>query len=242
MNNSSQTNQEPMVYVHPFSDSGLGPAPFRVVGYHKMVLPNGDNFMQAEAEQRMRPKCCVGSCAHCGTGILHHYIIRNADGDLHAVGCDCVAKTGDAKLITQTNALKRQAERAARLARAKEKHEARVQRHLERLEAERKLNGGATQNEVTDAYQMNERRDALLAWKAANPKMDKIGQVLADGKQGFADSIAMDIDRGKLPTGRARAITIEIMAKKMGRKNSKAYHCEFAAVTSIFDNTKSLKQ
>ena len=36
----------------------------------------------------------AGSCSHCGTGILHHVIIRDGDGPERFIGHDCARKVG----------------------------------------------------------------------------------------------------------------------------------------------------
>ncbi|GHU66966.1 hypothetical protein FACS189447_08670 [Spirochaetia bacterium] len=59
----------------------------------------------------------VGTCAHCGTGIINNFMIQCADGSLHAVGCECVKqlglpyeeKTKFEKIVAEQNAEKRRA-------------------------------------------------------------------------------------------------------------------------------------
>lgn len=82
------------VGVHVFQKAGLGLAPFRCVGVVSKVGPMVmGNVTVGSAGQAM------GTCDYCGTGIKDCYVIRSSDGKQFEVGCDCVAKTGDAGLI-----------------------------------------------------------------------------------------------------------------------------------------------
>lgn len=36
----------------------------------------------------------AGACSHCGMGILHHVVIRDAEGKTRFIGCDCARKVG----------------------------------------------------------------------------------------------------------------------------------------------------
>lgn len=40
----------------------------------------------------------AGSCAHCGTGILHHVVIRYADGARAFIGTSCAEKVGSERV------------------------------------------------------------------------------------------------------------------------------------------------
>lgn len=74
--------------VHAFERAGLGKAPFKFVGAY-------------EAKFQACPGAPVQagtSCDYCGTGIMLVCRIQSADGREFKVGCDCVAKTGDAGL------------------------------------------------------------------------------------------------------------------------------------------------
>ncbi len=77
------------VGVHVFERAGLGLAPFRFFRFSTMKF-------QACPGAPIQPGTC---CDYCGTGIMNVCHIRAADGKEFKVGCDCVAKTGDAGLI-----------------------------------------------------------------------------------------------------------------------------------------------
>ena len=74
--------------VHTFERAGLGLAPFKFVGFFENV------FVACPGA----PPKPGGTCDYCGTGIRDCFQIQSADGKKFVVGCDCVAKTGDAGL------------------------------------------------------------------------------------------------------------------------------------------------
>lgn len=82
--------------VHKFEVAGLGKAPFRFVGTYE------SKFQAVPGD----PNCPIQpgtSCDYCGTGIMLVCRIRDAQGKEFKVGCDCVAKTGDAGLSRQVD-------------------------------------------------------------------------------------------------------------------------------------------
>lgn len=93
--------------VHCFEKAGLGVAPFRCVGFAAIPSPslaeqNVAAYNNALADLPKGVGC--GSCAYCGTAILNNFIIESSDDQRFVVGCDCVAKTGDAGLIKEVRA------------------------------------------------------------------------------------------------------------------------------------------
>jgi len=67
----------------------------RVVGFFSLPSlwlaehnPNAYNAAMADAPAG------AGSCSHCGTGILHHVIIRDGDGPERFIGTSCALKVG----------------------------------------------------------------------------------------------------------------------------------------------------
>lgn len=67
----------------------------RVVGFFSLpslwlAEHNPDAYINAMAEA----PAGAGSCSHCGTGILHHVIIRDGDGPERFIGHDCARKVG----------------------------------------------------------------------------------------------------------------------------------------------------
>lgn len=93
--------------LHCFEKSGLGRAPFRCVGIASLPSPSliEQNVSAYNNAMAMIPKGIgCGSCAFCGTAIMHNFIIESADDQRFVVGSDCVAKTGDAGLVKQVRA------------------------------------------------------------------------------------------------------------------------------------------
>lgn len=82
--------------IHAFERAGLGKAPFRFVRFEVRKY-------QACPGAPIQPGTC---CDYCMTGIMGVYWIRSVDGREFKVGCDCVAKTGDAGLLKKVSAAK----------------------------------------------------------------------------------------------------------------------------------------
>jgi hypothetical protein len=105
--NTTQTAPAASTPVHVFERTQGHPGPYRVIGY-------ADRTYQACQGAPIQPGA---SCDHCGTAIRHTYTIKASDGYTFVVGCDCVAKTGDAGLIKEIKALQTERRAAAREAR-----------------------------------------------------------------------------------------------------------------------------
>jgi hypothetical protein len=117
--------------THPFEARGLGKAPFEFVGmaaqdllYGKVIL-NRAEYERTGVAVTTKPG---GTCAYCGTFILNMFNIKSSDGNKFHVGCECVNKTGDTKLIVAATAAKRVRDRKVRKARA-----VRVESNLEEI-------------------------------------------------------------------------------------------------------------
>jgi len=123
-----------MATLHRFEAAGLGKAPFRFVDFQVckwQACPGA-------------PVVAGSSCDYCGQAIMLVFQILSADGRRFKVGCDCVAKVGDAGLM---NAVKRaraahsrelshaRAERARSAKRATREQAARARRRATRLQA-----------------------------------------------------------------------------------------------------------
>lgn len=104
--------------AHIFEQSGLGRAPFRVVGFFSypspsMAASNPRAYMDACHEAANTAKTHGvrgGACEHCGMALMNNYILASADHRRFVVGCDCVRKTGDLGVIAAVE----RAERARR--------------------------------------------------------------------------------------------------------------------------------
>jgi hypothetical protein len=223
--------------IHKFELAGLGKAPFRCVGIAQIPSaslaehnPEGYNNMM-----RMVPsayKC--GTCNYCGQAIMNCYLIDSADGKHFSVGCECVRKTGDVGLVNKQKALKRQAD-------AEKRRQKRQEAYERELDAQRQRNGGLTDHEVRE----KEREEKRLKNQRLLDRRIVILQGLAarmrDGRGGFRDSIAQTFAEGGLPYGGGWDITLDILAKQEGRRNSKAYDKEFNRCEEIMFKAKEIK-
>lgn len=70
-----------------------------VVGFFSLPSPAlaESNPSAYNAAMSEAPKG-AGSCAHCGTGILHHVVIRLADGSRAFIGTSCAEKVGSERV------------------------------------------------------------------------------------------------------------------------------------------------
>ena len=85
----NRTDSTAEIGMHVFERAGLGKAPFRYCGMT-------ESKYQACHGAPVQPG---SSCDYCGQGIMYVCEISSADGRRFKVGCDCVARTGDAGLI-----------------------------------------------------------------------------------------------------------------------------------------------
>jgi hypothetical protein len=77
--------------VHKFEAAGLGVAPFRFVGTERFVF----QAIPGDPSCPLLPGTC---CDYCSTAISIAYWVESADRRRFKVGCDCIAKVGDAGL------------------------------------------------------------------------------------------------------------------------------------------------
>lgn len=140
-------------HVHPFTATGHGTGPFRVVRCYEKIY-------QACPEA---PVQGAGRCEHCCQGIRWCYVIRDLpSGHEFVVGCDCALKADR----TYAPAL-----RTAR------REYVRAERERVSLAAQRERNGGLTDREVREARE--EGRRAAVRWLEAERKAAQrwIGEV-----------------------------------------------------------------
>lgn len=220
-------------YLHPFTTSGLGEAPFNFIGVEeKLYYPckNLDGSINTSV-----PPVAGGVCDHCGTGIRYVYKIKSADGKVSGVGCDCINKTDDAKLVTVAHAEKLKIQREKRREKAAERRET---LRLERLQKQRDKNGGLTDYELHQ--KIAEERTAK--WnkfvEKMLPEIKQYIDILEDGRGGFRDSIASSLSKCDLPRGNGYFIMLEILAKSLSgskRVGTKAFEAKYEEVKKHLD-------
>ena len=211
-----------MAYIHAFTESGLGKAPFSLVEMRENAFNIGDGSTKAG-----------GSCDHCGTGIRWEFVVRSADGKTSTVGSSCIKKAGDKGLIDLAKRAKTEAARAQRNAE-------RMAAHEKLMQAQRDRNGGLTDWEVhqRNVEEEDNRRIRQELGRAA--LLAPISEELRDGRGRFNDSIADDLDRGVLPTPRATEIVAEILAKNAGKKGSDAFLSRQEQIRKIFKQAEEI--
>lgn len=109
MSNTQRTIEvdgQTMVVKHKFEDAGLGLAPFRLIDVVKKV------YVACQGA----PVQPGSTCDFCGTAIMYEFWIASADGKRFKVGCDCVSRTGDMKLIAVAQAKENERKRELRKA------------------------------------------------------------------------------------------------------------------------------
>lgn len=77
----------------------------------------------------------AGTCAHCGTGILHHVVIRTVDGKTAFIGSQCAQKIGGsvARAASARLTSEQIAERDARQKQIRSEHAAREEQIAQTL-------------------------------------------------------------------------------------------------------------
>lgn len=212
-------SKDQQVTLHRFEQLGLGKGPFKVVGMVSIPSPSlaEQNPSAYNAALRNLPQGIgVGTCAACGTPIMHNFIVKSADNQTHCIGSECIKKVHDATLTTQAKEIvrkqKQEAKRELQRARAEEAY---ARREAE-LDKERAANGGMTNWEIN-----KKKEDEILAHKLE--KLAPLAAALKDGKRGFRDSVARDLMNGHVPQGRGLDIMIDILSKQAGRSGSLAY-------------------
>lgn len=222
-------NAEKMVLVHDWEKRGFR-APYTLLGIwsapSKGLLEQ--NPSAYNNEMAARPKCCHFVCDVCGTPIANHFIVRDAAGKNFAVGCDCIEKSGNTKLMTETKAAKLAADRAKRAEKRAQKAEAdRIAREA-RIAEERARNGGLTDWEAEQKRKQAERLDRYASAVLNNERLFR-----ALSQSDFGNDIFNQFaESGRFPQNRALNICADIFAKfHGGRKNSKEYN---AALDEFF--------
>lgn len=230
--------------VNRWESMGLGKAPFKVVGMYELPSkslaehnPTAYENALRGAPHGFRP----GTCGVCGTALTLNYMIQSADGQKFCVGCECVQKTGDTRVVKEMDAERRKRNREL----AREKREAkRLAREAEREVVERAQYGGKTRAEVRiEANQLwQAHMDGASARAAAI--LAPIASLIDDGQDGasFCSSIAASMRNGEVPRGRGYSLAIEIAAKARtgARRGSKAYEAAYDELERVMFSAQSI--
>lgn len=139
--------------VHPFERAGLGKAPFRFVGMVQQDLCYGEAILsrvEFQATGVLMTTKPGGSCAYCGTYIVQMFNVKSADGRTFHVGSDCVAKTGDKKLIDAAKVAQRKRDAVKRTAKA--------------ADVRRELNALLDREDVRELLSTKQRPQPIPGW------------------------------------------------------------------------------
>lgn len=234
--------------IHPFERSGMGIGPFEFVG--SILLPSstfaehnpsayGASLKEAHSEAR-RHGVRLGSCNHCGTGLMHHCIIRDSNDVRFVVGNVCVQKTGDGYLGNKTKVAARKMAATVRELNSQIKHE-------QWLASPSKDNPELTNEQLAEVKRQERvdryKREAILSrerfvatyskacetwgfffdkvWGTTD--LEKLEKILDDAYQGFTVSVTQQMMRGDKISWKQWDICRDIYAKEHGRSNSRAY-------------------
>jgi hypothetical protein len=159
-----------------------------------------------------------GSCAYCHTALIHNFIIESSDKKKSAVGCDCVAKTGDQGLVNSIKLMQKKL-------RLEKRHAAMAEKYESEIAQQKEKNGGLTDAEVfaeKRALALQER--AKLESVIIEKLMPFIGALNRAGGD-FCQSMLEQLTSCNLDlSNRCIRIIIEVTAKESGRKGSKKYN------------------
>ncbi|MCY9866453.1 hypothetical protein OTK49_28340 [Vibrio coralliirubri] len=224
-NHAEMIIEENTVVRHKFFKMGTGSA-YRLVGIwsvpdRSMLIHNNALFHKMVSA---RPKSCQFHCAHCGTSILNHYIIRDDNGEDFAVGSSCIEKLGQTRLISEAKAAKLEIDREKRRVEREKKNKERQEKREAELNSQRERNGGMTDYELKQKEKQERKEDFFdFSRDVAKP----ILKILKKQNGGFVESIASNYKQGDVPRGGAKPIIIDIVNKDLAggaRKGSKAYN------------------
>jgi hypothetical protein len=220
-----------LTLMHPWELRGIGKAPYGLVDLYS--IPRAES-----AATRPPAGFGCGICGVCSTPLIHNFLIRAACGSTFSVGCDCVKKTNDKKLIDLVASKKRQKAAEARTAKRQAEFAA-------RLRVERCKNKGLTDFEVREKVEAKRQAARVaIVKKLISAEIEILRAQFTD----FCKSIASDLDRAYLPTGRGLAIAIGIIAKYQAigvtdKTRGKAYEAEYEeqynAIGKKFDKLKT---
>lgn len=221
------SNAEPT--IHLFEAAGLGKAPFKLLYVVSLPSPamaaqNPTAYNNALRDIPRDVPC--GTCHFCGTAIMNNFIIQSKDGRKHAVGCDCIAKVGDAGLVSAVKAEEKKKRKAKADAKREEKRQQWLADNADRITAER---AQAAQRDTQIAQANAERLERLAPLVKA--LQGAYGNFAADMLNTLAGRAAIANMPGTAYAGRdlhtftPRQLEVmqDIYARTCGNRNSAGY-------------------
>ena len=185
--------------THVWQEAGMGVAPYTYVGCEDT------GYLST-------------NCDACGAGLRYVFFVRDAKGCQYQVGCDCVLKTNDAKLVKVVSEAQKKINEAKAEAKREKEEEKRMAEHAAKLQAQREKNGGLTDHELN----AQKSRQKVVEAKEFNSWL--LGKLNLTGQEYYWDGLN-DLYRQKIVDKSDRYIDIVkgIFCKKAGRTGSKAY-------------------
>lgn len=119
--------------THPF-EATLGPGPYKFVGMVSIQKPSETN---PEGNYHTLPKieAGMGTCAHCGQGIMNVYMVRTDANKVYGVGSDCLGNLNfQPEEWTKVKLAQRRHNRMLRIERAMKHLEVAKARYIEHRE------------------------------------------------------------------------------------------------------------
>ncbi|MDK9789753.1 hypothetical protein [Vibrio sp. D431a] len=199
---------------------------YRLVGMWSMPSQavNEANPNLWNALVRERPKACNCFCDHCGTSIVHHFIIKDDKGEEFSVGSDCILKLDNTELIEASKALANEKKREENREKSRLRSEARASAREAKLEKQREENGGLTDYELKQKKRTQAR---ALMHKNVKAILAEFAEILKGLDGDFCRNMYYNMDEGIIPSKYCQSIILEIIVKaKSGSKrvNTKAYN------------------
>lgn len=219
---------------HVFERSTGVPGPYKFVGCFSIPSPSlaeanvgaYNHALRDLYESQKALGVSGGCCDHCGTPLMHNFVLQGTTGRKFVVGIDCLGRAGE-----MTSELKREQERLSRRAaedrrRAKEARE--YNEFLTRIGADgfvsvRELFQNSDEARVRCERERRERQ-AREAWTTNAWLID----ALAGMAGGFCADMAARLRTHALDlrnfSQRQVDILADVYARRAGRRNSKAYN------------------
>ena len=218
---------EKLVLDHPWQEAGYEPH-YRFVTIislppKSLAEKNTDAYNSLMREANLVAKSfgvSLGSCDVCGTGIMNHFVCRDANKRYFVVGCDCIEKQDDARLITSAQKAEKARIKKAKQDRQIELMNERIAARFLKDEQERQKNGGLTDWELSE----KNRKDAEYARRKSFAKANSFVRDLLSSNEPFGSFIysmrsQMEYTLLKDMSPRCQQILLGIYAKSVSGKS-----------------------
>ncbi|MDW5418131.1 hypothetical protein R6242_16315 [Iodobacter sp. CM08] len=152
----------------------------------------------------------LGMCAYCGRAIKVNCLVQDANGKKFSIGSDCVKKSNDIKLLTETQVFQRKIRLEKQSELRKAKLDVKINLYEASLQKEREENGGLTNSELRIRLQEEAKLQRIESLR-------ELSSIISRQVGNFAASIASELNMGKIDFS-LRAV--EIMQKICDKQKS----------------------